>query len=321
MRVAFFGTPDFAATILEELAQHHEVVMVYTRPDAIRKRGSILVPSPVKEMAQRFGLPVCTPETLRSTEVLEELKKLNPQVICVAAYGALLPREILELPNKCINIHASLLPRWRGAAPVERAILAGDDVTGVSIMQMEEGLDTGPYCVCRSVEIADFSAEQLTSELANLGAHALLSALALIEVGKDEWTAQNENQVLYAKKIAKGELFIDPKDSVSLNTRRIQASSAMHPSRCRIGARNVTLHWVRPDARSGFLEELDGSEVSVPPGRVRLIKKKLYLGCVDGPLELHCIQPDGKRPMEASAFAAGLQGLKSGEVTWSHLDV
>ena len=134
------GTPRFAAEILDELAEFHEIAAVYTRPDAVRGRGKALVPSPVKEVAERRGFPVRTPRTLRDAAVLSELAAFAPDVICVAAYGAILPKEVLDLPPfGCLNVHGSLLPRWRGAAPIERAILAGDEEIGVCIMAMEEG--------------------------------------------------------------------------------------------------------------------------------------------------------------------------------------
>ena len=144
MRVVFMGTPAFAATILDDLAEQHDVAAVYTRPDAVRGRGKRLEPSPVKAAAERRGLRVLTPRTLRDEAAQRELASFAPDVICVAAYGAILPKEVLDIPRfGCLNVHASLLPRWRGAAPIERAILAGDEEAGVCIMRMEVGLDTG----------------------------------------------------------------------------------------------------------------------------------------------------------------------------------
>ena len=176
MRVVFMGTPKLAADILVEIAQQHEVVCVYTRPDAVRGRGAKLEPSPVKAAAERLGIPVRTATSLRDAEEQAHLAELAPDAICVAAYGCILPREVLEIPRYVwLNVHASLLPRWRGAAPIERAILAGDEQTGVCIMRMEEGLDTGPYCVRRATEVEGKSAAELTDELANLGARALVA--------------------------------------------------------------------------------------------------------------------------------------------------
>ena len=207
------GTPRFAAEILDELAEFHEIAAVYTRPDAVRGRGKALVPSPVKEVAERRGLPVRTPRTLRDAAVLSELAAFAPDAICVAAYGAILPKEVLDLPPfGCLNVHGSLLPRWRGAAPIERAILAGDEEIGVCIMAMEEGLDTGDYCVCRSLPAGSRTAAELTEELAALGASALLTALAQAEGGNLRWVAQDEALVTYAEKIAKAALAAKPAD-------------------------------------------------------------------------------------------------------------
>ena len=201
MRIVFMGTPDFAASVLSELASQHEVVAVYTRPDAVRGRGKQLVPSPVKVEACERGIPVFTPKTLRDADEQQALAALEPDVICVAAYGMLLPAEVLSTPEHgCLNVHASLLPRWRGAAPIERAILSGDEETGVCIMRMEEGLDTGDYCVCRSLEVGDKDVALLTDLLADLGAHALLTALTQLEAGCIRWTRQDEEHVTYAEK-------------------------------------------------------------------------------------------------------------------------
>ena len=215
-----------------------------------------------------------------------------------------------------MNVHASLLPRWRGAAPVERAILAGDRETGVCVMRMEEGLDTGAYCVCRSVEIGELGAVQLTDELSNLGAHALLTALAHLEAGEADWVEQDESLVTYAHKIEKHELFLDPSEGTVTNARRVQASSKAHAARCDIAGKSVTVLDACAAAREGECADLP----PVEPGFVSFFQKRLYLGCADGLLELFEVQPDGKQPMDARAFAAGLQNVKSGTLEWSRLD-
>ncbi|MEG0683241.1 MAG: methionyl-tRNA formyltransferase, partial [Raoultibacter sp.] len=162
MNIIFMGTPDFSATVLEELVNQHTVCAVYTRPDAASARGTQLVASPVKRMAQRFNLPVHTQKSLRDPQVIAQIAAFEPDVICVAAYGAILPPEVLAIPRYgCINVHASLLPKWRGAAPIERSILAGDVETGVCVMRMEQGLDTGDYCVCRTIAIENKGAQEL----------------------------------------------------------------------------------------------------------------------------------------------------------------
>ena len=311
MRIVFMGTPSFAAAILEELVSQHEVVAVYTRPDAVRGRGRSLVASPVKELAVSEGIPVHTPKTLRDADEQAKLSAYEPDAICVAAYGMILPREVLDLPKYgCINVHASLLPRWRGAAPVERAILAGDRQAGVCIMRMEEGLDTGDYCVCRSTDIGDKCAEDLTDELANLGARALLTALERIAAGCNDWVKQGEDEVTYAGKIEKGELDLDPSCSAAVNGLRVQASSEPHPSRCAIAGKRVTVLKAQvvpeDDAVFGLLQSFEA-------GFAQFVAKRLLLACESGVLEVVELKPDGKKAMDAKAFAAGLQVLKNGE--------
>lgn len=312
MRVVFMGTPSLAATILEELVQHHEVLAVYTRPDAVRGRGKQLLPSPVKETALEWGIPVFTPRSLRDEAERRALADLAPDAICVAAYGALLPREILEIPRfGCLNVHASLLPRWRGAAPVERAILAGDEHAGVCIMRMEEGLDTGDYCVSRSIPVAAQNAETLTDELANLGSQALLTALAMVERGAAVWTRQDESQVVYAAKLEKGELDPLPSDAALLVERKVRASSSAHPSRCVLAGKGVTLKAVRVVS-----DEISTLCDGLQAGGLRWVGKKLLMGCGDGCVEVLEVKPDGKQDMSAAAFAAGVQSLRQGDNTW-----
>lgn len=312
MRVVFMGTPAFAATILEELALHHEVAAVYTRPDAVRGRGKKLEPSPVKELAASLGLEVRTPRTLRDAAVQDELAALEPDVICVAAYGAILPAEVLSIPRLgCLNVHASLLPRWRGAAPVERAILAGDEEAGVCIMRMEEGLDTGAFCVSRAVTVGDMGAEELTDELANLGARALITALEHVGRGHASWVEQDEDAVTYAEKIGKGELDLDPDVDAAQNVRRVRASSAAHPSRCVIAGRRVTVLAARAVDDEGA-----AALPSTNPGQARLVRKRFVLGARDGAFEVLELKPDGKKAMTGQAFAAGAPALRAEDARW-----
>ena len=317
MRVVFMGTPRFAAEILDELAEFHEIAAVYTRPDAVRGRGKALVPSPVKEVAERRGFPVRTPRTLRDAAVLSELAAFAPDVICVAAYGAILPKDVLDLPPfGCLNVHGSLLPRWRGAAPIERAILAGDEEIGVCIMAMEEGLDTGPYCVRRATEVEGKSAAELTDELANLGARALLTGLSVVEQGGAEWTFQDDAAATYAEKLAKDELYPDPAEPAAAMVRKVLASSEAHPARAVIAGRSATVERVAlpDDERAAAL--CDGLE----QGAVRFAAKRLFLGTGVGAVEVLSLKPDGKKSMDARAFAAGIQGIKAGGCTWGRVD-
>lgn len=308
MRIVFMGTPQFAATILETLADTDQVVGVFTQPDAIRSRGKKLEPSPVKQVALARGIPTFEYATFKDNDAYDMLVALEPDVVCVAAYGVLLPARVIELPRfGCLNVHGSLLPRWRGAAPIERAILAGDDELGVCIMQMEEGLDTGAYCLVRSVPHEDRSASELTALLADLGADALIEAIAHLEAGGLEWHAQDESLVTYAHKIEKGELDVAPSQSAEEALRAIRASSENHPSKATIGGKDVTL-----------VSALSADDtLALASGQVAFIAKRLYLGFADGALELIEVHPSGKKRMAARDFAAGLQGVKQGQVTWS----
>ena len=312
MRIVFMGTPAFSASILEELAQHHEVVAVYSRPDAVRGRGKQLVASPVKQAAERLSIEVRTPRTLRNEAEVAALAALEPEAVCVAAYGAILPPDVLAVPRLgCLNVHASLLPRWRGAAPIERAILAGDHEAGVCIMRMEEGLDTGAYCVRRSVEVGSMGAAELTERLAGLGAAALLTALEQVERGTAQWVEQDEAAVTYAEKIAKGELDLDPAAPALANVRRTRAAGEAHPSRAIIAGRGVTV-LAACTAQGEAAEHAAG----MAPGEVRFAAKRLLLGAADGAFEVLRVKPDGKQAMDAPAFAAGIQGIKKGGVMW-----
>lgn len=317
MRVVFMGTPKLAADILVELAQQHEVVCVYTRPDAVRGRGAKLEPSFVKAVAEGLGIPVRTPKTLRDPEEQAFLEELAPDAICVAAYGCILPHEVLEIPRfGCLNVHASLLPRWRGAAPIERAILAGDERTGVCIMRMEEGLDTGPYCVRRATEVEGKSAVELTDELANLGARALLTGLSVVEQGGAEWIFQDDADAVYAEKLRKDELYLDPADSASVTLRKVLASSDAHPARANVAGRSATLARVAVPCDERAAALCEGME----EGAVRFAGKRLFLGTRSGILEVLSLKPDGKKSMDARAFAAGVQGIKAGGCVWGRID-
>jgi methionyl-tRNA formyltransferase len=212
LSLVYAGTPDFAVPALEALvAAGHRIAAVYTQPDRPAGRGRTLTPPPVKVAALAHGLTVCQPEGLRDAGAVSALAAFEPDVMVVAAYGLLLPPSILAVPRLgCVNIHASLLPRWRGAAPVQRALLAGDAETGTSIMRMEAGLDTGPvYAVARlPIGPAD-TAATLTAALARQGAEALLPVLAALEAGTARAEAQPADGVTYARKITKAEALLD----------------------------------------------------------------------------------------------------------------
>jgi methionyl-tRNA formyltransferase len=296
VRVVFMGTPQFAVPSLERLARAHDVVAVYARPDAVSGRGSDSRPAPVKVAATRLGIPVWQPSTLRDSEVVRELERLGADVVCVAAYGLILPQPVLEVARfGAINVHASLLPRWRGAAPIQRAILAGDARVGVSIMRMEAGLDTGPYCLQQSVASDGKSAVELTAELAELGAGLLISALPAIADGTATWTDQAEDEVTYATKVTKADVAPDPALTAEENLARIRAATSAAPARVLIDNRGVTVLEAVADT--------DPSALSA--GQLQARAGGIALGASRGAMLLLRVKPDGKGEMDASAWARG----------------
>ena len=308
MRIVFMGTPQLAATVLAGLAERHEIVGVFTRPDAVRGRGSALEASEVKKTALVLGLPVFTPARF-DREALSQLEELSPDAICVVAYGMLLPKEVIDLPlHGCLNVHASLLPRWRGAAPIERAILAGDACTGVSIMQMDEGLDTGCYCEQRRIPLEGKDMGRLENEIALVGTEALLSVLTMLEEGqKISWIEQDEALATYASKIEKRELDLDPELTAEENERKVRASSEAHAARVIVAGRTCAVIGAQ------------ASKNDYSKGVVTWQQKRLYLGCAQGALEVKQVKPAGKNTMDARAFAAGIQNIKSNALRWERL--
>ncbi|HEY5020537.1 MAG TPA: methionyl-tRNA formyltransferase, partial [Steroidobacteraceae bacterium] len=229
LRIAFAGTPEFAVPALRALAASpHQLVGVLTQPDRGSGRGRKLKASPVKLLAEQLGLPLAQPVQLKSQEQLAPLQRWASDLLVVVAYGLLLPRAALALPRLgCLNIHASLLPRWRGAAPIQRAILAGDRESGVTIMQMDAGLDTGAVLAQRRIALTDHTdARQLHASLAELGAALLLDTLEAVEAGRAQAAAQPERGVSYAAKINKLEARIDWRRSAEHISRQVRAFNA-----------------------------------------------------------------------------------------------
>ena len=320
MRAVFMGTPQFAADILEgliaQLPNGWELSAVYTRPDAVRGRGKQLVPSPVKKVALCAGIPVLTPRTLKDPAAQEELAALAPDVLLVAAYGLLLPQAVLDIPLLgCFNAHASLLPRWRGAAPVERAIMAGDEQAGVCVMKMEAGLDTGDFAYCQAVPLDGLSAQQALSQLAPLAVQGFCQLLeALAADAKVPWEVQDEALVTYAHKLEKGELSLSPEQSAVLAARKVQASSEGHPSKCLIDGVRVAV------TAAHLVTEGDRSEGGVQSGAAVFFRKRLLLGMADGVLEVTALKPEGKKEMDAKAFCAGRAALREHGAQWGAIE-
>ena len=220
MKILFAGTPHFAARALEALLKKHQILAVLTQPDRPSGRGMQVTASPVKQLAQQHGITILQPSTLKNEEVQASLVTLGADVMVVAAYGLILPQSVLKIPHfGCLNIHASLLPRWRGAAPIQRAILAGDIETGITIMQMDVGLDTGDMLLKKTCSISSSeTAQTLHSKLAELGAQAIVEALQQIECGQICPEKQKDEFATYAVKLTKGEASIDwTADAVELD--------------------------------------------------------------------------------------------------------
>jgi len=297
VRVVFMGTPEFAVPSLAALAEVSEVVGVFTKPDAVSGRGGRVRASAVSVEAERLELPVFRPGTLRDDSALEALAGLAPDLLIVAAYGLILPAEALSIaPLGAVNVHASLLPRWRGAAPIQWAILADDTETGVSIMLMEEGLDTGPYCLRVSTPVGDADAAELTARLARMGADALCTSLPTIVSGSAVWIPQDDSLATYAAKIAKTDVAIDPSMRAADALRRVRASLPTAPCRVAIDGREVTI-------LTATLDRLH--EADVESGFVACSKRRVTLGFADGALQVVTLRPQGKADMNAADWARG----------------
>ncbi|MDH4139608.1 MAG: methionyl-tRNA formyltransferase [Coriobacteriia bacterium] len=294
MRVVFMGTPEFAVAPLSALAGRHDVLAVYTQPDRPRGRGRRLTPSPVKELARQLELPVRQPETLKDPDVVSQLRQLQPDIVCVAAYGLIVPGEVLAVPTHgCVNVHASLLPRHRGAAPVHRAILEGDSVTGVVVMRMEEGLDTGPFTHAVRVPVDEHDVASLTAILAEKGATALVETLDEIEAGIVSWTDQNDADATYAHKVGAADVALEPAIEAETALRRVRASTPSARSR-------ACVHGVPLEVLAA-----QHTDRQVASGRAYTDKHSLVLGFLDGALRLERVKPAGKAEMDAAAYARG----------------
>ena len=299
MRLIFMGTPDFAVPMLTEIVgRGHDVVAVYTRAPKPAGRGMDLQPTPVEREARRFGIPVLTPKTFRTDEAAAQFRAHNADAAVVVAYGLILPKRILEaVPLGCFNVHASLLPRWRGAAPINRAIMAGDAESGVTIMRMEEGLDTGPMAMLERVPIgADMTAGELHDALARLGADLMVRALGALERGSLQLTPQLDEGVTYANKI--------DKDETQINWAK--PWKAVH-DHCR-GLSPFPGAWFEfAGTRIKVLRSTRG-EGAGASGTV--LDDRLTVACGEGAVRLVEVQRAGKQPMKAEEFLRGTAVVK-----------
>lgn len=297
LKIVFAGTPDFAAQHLDALIKsHHDVIAVYSQPDRPAGRGKKLKASEVKQLALTHDIPVYQPENFKSEDAKQQLADLNADIMVVVAYGLLLPKAVLETPKLgCINVHGSILPRWRGAAPIQRAIWAGDAETGVTIMQMDEGLDTGDMISIATcpIEATDTSAS-LYSKLAELGPTALIDTLATIADGTATPEKQNDELANYAKKLSKEEANIDWHMPAQQIERNIRAFNPWPICFTQMQGNTVKIY-------AAELVENTGN-----PGEILAADKTgITVATTEGALKITQLQPQGKKPMSAQDFLNG----------------
>jgi len=293
MRLIFMGTPDFSVTALARLAEHHDIVAVYTQPPRPAGRGHQLRPGPVAEFADSRRIPVLTPKSLKTPETQAVFRGFGADIAVVAAYGLILPQAILDAPRLgCLNIHASLLPRWRGAAPIQRAIMAGDRKSGVTIMQMDAGLDTGAMLMTRETPIGDSTtAQMLHDTLATIGASLVVETIDALAAGRLQPVPQPEQGVTYAAKIDKAEAHIDFTRPPREVLRHIHGLSPFPGAWFAHGSERIK-------ALTAELAEGAGD-----PGTV--VDDRLTVACRGGAVRLLTVQRAGKGPASADAFLRG----------------
>ena len=296
MRIVFAGTPEFAVPSLRAAVHATEVVAVYTQPDRPAGRGRVLTPSPVKREALKRGIPVLQPETLKGEVSREALRALQADLMVVVAYGMLLPQKILDIPQYgCWNVHASLLPRWRGAAPIQRAIEAGDAETGVCLMQMEKGLDTGPVLLKRAIPIeANMTAGQLHDALSILGAQVLADGLKLQRLGiRPQPVPQPDEGVTYARKLEKHEAKLDWSQPAQVLANKVRAFNPFPMTEAQLAGERVRIH----------------AAVALPlahgavPGTVLVAGREgIDVACGEGALRIRTLQRDGGTAITAADY-------------------
>ena len=316
LRIIFAGTPEFAANHLSSLLQSkHEVVAVYTQPDRPAGRGKKLQASPVKQMAEEAGLPVIQPVSLKTAEAQQELANVGADVMIVVAYGLILPQAVLDAPRiACLNVHASLLPRWRGAAPIQRAIEAGDNESGITIMQMDAGLDTGNMLAKTSCSISDnTTAASLHDELAALGTPLLLEVLESLPEHLASGLKQDDALATYAAKITKAEAQIDWHDSAATLARKVRAFNPFPISYSFVGNDRLKVHAGTPSS---------GKAAKLPPGTIiDATPEGIVVACGEGLFTITRLQLPGGKALTAqqllhaksALFAPGVQLGQAGK--------
>ena len=300
-KIVFMGSPDFSLSTLRALANAYNVVGVVTQPDRASGRGRELKAPPVKTLAQELGIPIMQPEKLKQPEAMEQLRAWAPDLIVVAAFGQLLRKDVLELPRYgCINVHASLLPRWRGAAPINAAILAGDEETGVTIMQMDVGLDTGPMLSKRSIRLTPTdTAGSVFEKLSTLGADLLIETLPDYLSGKLLPHPQPEEGMTYAPMLKKEEGKLDFAQDVNQLERRVRAFNPWPGAYMEFDGGMLKVH--RAHVETG----------NVSVGQRSIVQNQPAVGARGGVLILDEVQPAGKQPMSGKSFLSGARNWVS----------
>ena len=296
MRIVFAGTPEFAVPSLRAAAGKGEVVAVYTQPDRPAGRGRALQASPVKLEALQRGIPVLQPASLKSQLSRDALRALKPDLMVVVAYGLLLPQEILDIPaHGCWNVHASLLPRWRGAAPIQRAIEAGDAETGVCLMQMEKGLDTGPVMLVQRTPVdSGETAGQLHDRLAELGALVLSDGLGLLRAGmRPLRQPQPAEGATYARKLEKSEARLDWSQPAAALARKVRAFNPWPVAEAQLAGERVRIHAAQP---------LPLAHDAAPGTVLQAGREGIDIACGEGALRLRVLQREGGRPLAAADY-------------------
>lgn len=305
MRIVFAGTPDFAVPSLRAAAQRNEVVAVYTQPDRPAGRGRELTPSPVKREALLRGIEVVQPENFKSVVSKDALRAFKPDLMIVVAYGLILPQSVLDIPTHgCWNVHASLLPRWRGAAPIQRAIEAGDTQSGVCLMQMEKGLDTGPVLLSQALDIgANETGGQLHDRLAALGAQVLSDGLGLLRAGiRPVAKPQPDVGVTYAHKLDKAEAKLDWSQPAIVLANKVRAFNPWPMAEAVVAGERLRLH--------GSIA-VDEAHNVAPGTLLRAGRDGLDMACGEGVLRIRVVQREGGKAITAADYLNGRPDLRS----------
>ena len=303
--IVFMGTPEFSVETLKVLKRSQfEIKCVYTQPPKKSSRGQKISPSPIQIESEKLGIQVRSPNTLNNNEEYEYFKSLKPYIVIVVAYGKIIPKFFLNLSEKgFLNIHASLLPRWRGAAPIQRSIMNQDKETGISFMKIEEGLDEGPFMKQIVVKIdKTTTSEILSKKLSNLGAENILNCIKLIEKGEAKFTKQINEKAIYAKKISKLEAKIDWDQSAEIIVSKI---NALNPTP---GA------WFELSGSRYKVWKSEISTFSGEPGKI--LNEDLIIGCGDKSIKILEIQKEGKKKLSIKDFLAGSKFKKNSKISW-----